>query len=54
MLRFLNAVFLDSMKILHKPHGAKTSDPVINTEDNDALMLADDKTLTESGIGMII
>jgi len=40
----------DALKIQHKAFGAKTSDPVINTEDDDTLLLKLDKTLKENGI----
>ncbi|XP_068670195.1 UPF0538 protein C2orf76 homolog isoform X2 [Montipora capricornis] len=41
----------DTMKIQHKAHGAKTSDPVINTEDDEKLMLKPNCTLSDNGIG---
>lgn len=41
----------DTMKIQHKAHGAKTSDPVINTENDERLMLRHDCSLSENGIG---
>uniref|UniRef100_A0A2R5LFR6 Uncharacterized protein n=1 Tax=Ornithodoros turicata TaxID=34597 RepID=A0A2R5LFR6_9ACAR len=37
----------DTIKIEHFPHKSKTTDPVINTED-DTLILPDEKTLLES------
>ncbi|XP_033097893.1 UPF0538 protein C2orf76-like [Anneissia japonica] len=40
----------DAMKIQHMAHGSKTSDPTINTEDDDKLMMKDDNTLQECGI----
>ncbi|XP_053390427.1 UPF0538 protein C2orf76-like [Mercenaria mercenaria] len=40
----------DSMKISHQPFGAKTSDPVINKENDEQLMLTDDKTLEGCGV----
>lgn len=41
----------DTMKIQHKAHGAKTSDPVINTENDEMLMLRQDCSLSKNGIG---
>ncbi|CAG0913666.1 unnamed protein product [Notodromas monacha] len=40
----------DSLKIEHKAHGAKTSDPLINTFDDDKLLLKPGKTLRQSGV----
>ncbi|KAH3716787.1 UPF0538 protein C2orf76 homolog [Dreissena polymorpha] len=40
----------DTLKISHQPFGAKTSDPVINTDNDEGLMLQPDKTLRESHI----
>lgn len=40
----------DCMKISHQPFGAKTSDPVINKENDEELMLCVDKTLRESKV----
>ncbi|KAM7447671.1 hypothetical protein ABFA07_004206 [Porites harrisoni] len=40
----------DTMKIQHKAHGAKTSDPVINTENDEALILKLDSSLHDNGI----
>ncbi len=31
----------DALKVEHRAHGAKTSDPAINTEDDDRLLLTD-------------
>lgn len=39
----------DTLKISHKPFGAKTTDPVINKE-NDELILKEYDTLAQSGI----
>jgi len=46
---FRNFLF-DTMKIQHKAFGAKTSDPVINTTNDDKLMLHENKTLRDSGV----
>lgn len=35
----------DTLKIEHQPHRAKSSDPVINTADDEELILHDDQTL---------
>lgn len=40
----------DTMKIQHQAFGAKTSDPVINTFNDDELMLKPEKTLAECGV----
>lgn len=40
----------DSLKISHQPFGAKTSDPVINKENDEELMLHDENTLKQSKI----
>ncbi|XP_022782522.1 UPF0538 protein C2orf76 homolog isoform X2 [Stylophora pistillata] len=48
---FMDFVVSDTMKIQHKAHGAKTSDPVINTENDEMLMLRHDCSLSENGIG---
>ena len=40
----------DTMKIQHKAHGAKTNDPIINTENDEQLILKRDRSLKESGI----
>lgn len=38
------------MKVEHQPHGAKTNDPVINTENDDELILKPGCTLQNSHI----
>ena len=38
------------LQIEHQAHGAKTSDPVINREDDDKLILKDGVTLAEAGV----
>ncbi|XP_071943790.1 UPF0538 protein C2orf76 homolog isoform X2 [Antedon mediterranea] len=43
----------DSMKIQHKAHGSKTSDPTINIEDDELLMMEEEQTLLECGIGSL-
>jgi hypothetical protein len=40
-LLFLQAVPFDTFKIYSQPHGAKTSNPVINLVDDDKLILPD-------------
>ncbi|XP_067021341.1 UPF0538 protein C2orf76 homolog isoform X1 [Acropora muricata] len=40
----------DTMKIQHKAYGAKSNDPVINTEDDEKLMLKPNCKLFDSGI----
>lgn len=40
----------DTLKIEHQPHKAKSNDPVINTSDDDELILRDDLTLLEANI----
>jgi hypothetical protein len=37
-------------QIEHKAHGFKTSDPVINTTDDDKLVLKSENSLLESGV----
>ncbi|GAB6030982.1 hypothetical protein CHUAL_007805 [Chamberlinius hualienensis] len=40
----------DTLKIQHQAHGAKTNDPLINTEDDDNLILKPNQTLREAGV----
>jgi len=40
----------DSMKIEHQAHGSKTSDPVINTEEDLKLFLLPGSSLAEQGV----
>jgi len=40
----------DTLKIEHHAHGAKTSDPVINTENDEKLILKPGTTLENQGI----
>lgn len=40
----------DCFKIEHQAHGAKTSDPVINRDDDEKLILKSDMTLAEAGV----
>lgn len=40
----------DTLKIQHKAFGAKTSDPVINTENDEELILSPNKTLEDCNI----
>ncbi|XP_029846109.3 UPF0538 protein C2orf76 homolog [Ixodes scapularis] len=40
----------DTLKIEHQPHKAKSHDPVINTADDDQLVLRDDQTLHASNV----
>eukprot|EP00112_Aurelia_sp_Birch-Aquarium-sp1_P020062 Seg508.13 transcript_id=Seg508.13/GoldUCD/mRNA.D3Y31 product="UPF0538 protein C2orf76" protein_id=Seg508.13/GoldUCD/D3Y31 len=40
----------DAMKIQHKAFGSKTSDPVINTENDEKLMISLEKTLAQNDI----
>ncbi|XP_071480864.1 UPF0538 protein C2orf76 homolog [Diadema antillarum] len=40
----------DTMKIEHKAHGSKTSDPVINKENDEDLILKPERTLKACGI----
>ena len=40
----------DAMKIQHQAFGAKTSDPAINTTNDEELMMKDDKTLAACGV----
>nr|XP_015214105.1 PREDICTED: UPF0538 protein C2orf76 homolog isoform X2 [Lepisosteus oculatus] len=41
----------DTMKIIHQAHGAKTNELVMSLEDDDKLILKDDSTLQEAGVG---
>lgn len=40
----------DTLKIEHLPHKAKSNDPVINTADDDKLILLDHKPLSAGGV----
>ena len=40
----------DTLKIQHRAFGAKTSDPVINTENDEELILSPNKTLEDCNI----
>jgi len=40
----------DCLKIEHQAHGSKTSDPVINTEDDEKLLLKPGITLDQQGV----
>ncbi|XP_040593847.1 UPF0538 protein C2orf76 homolog isoform X2 [Mesocricetus auratus] len=40
----------DTLKILHQAHKAKTNELVLGLEDDDTLLLKEDRTLKESGI----
>lgn len=40
----------DTLKVEHQAHGAKTSDPVINTEDDERLVLRPGLSLQEQGV----
>lgn len=41
----------DTLKILHQAHKAKTNELVLGLEDDDTLLLKEDRTLKDSGIG---
>ncbi|XP_076797158.1 UPF0538 protein C2orf76 homolog isoform X3 [Arvicanthis niloticus] len=47
-------VFLkqDTLKILHQAHKAKTNELVLGLEDDDTLLLKEDRTLKDSGIAL--
>ncbi|XP_066029268.1 UPF0538 protein C2orf76 homolog [Pocillopora verrucosa] len=47
----IQTMLTDTMKIQHKAHGAKTSDPVINTENDEMLMLRQDCSLSKNATG---
>lgn len=40
----------DTLKIEHLPHKAKSNDPVINTGDDDKLILSDQTSLGDAGV----
>ncbi|XP_076326947.1 UPF0538 protein C2orf76 homolog isoform X1 [Tachypleus tridentatus] len=40
----------DTLKIQHQAHGAKSNDPIINTERDEELILQDHRTLAESNV----
>lgn len=40
----------DTLKIEHLPHRAKSNDPVINTGDDDKLILSDQMSLCDAGV----
>uniref|UniRef100_A0A8C4Q5M2 Chromosome 2 open reading frame 76 n=1 Tax=Eptatretus burgeri TaxID=7764 RepID=A0A8C4Q5M2_EPTBU len=40
----------DTLKIIHKPHGAKTNELVVSLEDDDKLMLNPESALETSGV----
>lgn len=49
-LKFLQAVPFDMFKIYSQPHGAKTSNPVINLNNDETLILPDwSQTLSALG-----
>lgn len=49
-LRFLEKIPFDTFKIYSQPHGAKTSNPVINLSEDEKLMLPDwSKSLASLG-----
>jgi hypothetical protein len=49
-LRFLEKIPFDTLKIYSQPHGAKTSNPVINLSDDEKLLLPDwSKSLSSLG-----
>ncbi|KAL1774731.1 hypothetical protein HispidOSU_000856 [Sigmodon hispidus] len=41
----------DTLKILHQAHKAKTNELVLGLEDDDTLLLKEDRTLKDSGVG---
>jgi len=43
----------DTLKIEHVPFKSKSNDPVINCEDDDILILNDEKCLTDYHIGLL-
>lgn len=43
----------DTLKIEHQPFKFKTPDPIINTQDDDKLILRNDNLLKESNIGKL-
>eukprot|EP00058_Branchiostoma_floridae_P015199 XP_002600687.1 hypothetical protein BRAFLDRAFT_67751 [Branchiostoma floridae] len=47
---FMDTVRKDTMKLEFKAHGNKTNNPLMNTEDNDKLMLKPCATLRDSGV----
>ena len=46
LIRFIGFIF----QIEHQAHGAKTNDPVINTENDDELILKPGNTLQDSHV----
>ncbi|XP_006529956.1 UPF0538 protein C2orf76 homolog isoform X2 [Mus musculus] len=42
----------DTLKILHQAHKAKTNELVLGLEDDDTLLLKEDRTLKDSGVGV--
>ncbi|XP_076797154.1 UPF0538 protein C2orf76 homolog isoform X2 [Arvicanthis niloticus] len=42
----------DTLKILHQAHKAKTNELVLGLEDDDTLLLKEDRTLKDSGIAL--
>mgnify|MGYP003789550419 CR=1 FL=1 len=49
-LKFLEKMPFDTFKIYSQPHGAKTSNPIINLNNDDELILSDwSRTLAELG-----
>ena len=40
----------DTLKIEHQAHGAKTSDPVISTQDDASLLLQPGRSLADQGL----
>uniref|UniRef100_A0ABK0M1X1 Similar to chromosome 2 open reading frame 76 n=1 Tax=Rattus norvegicus TaxID=10116 RepID=A0ABK0M1X1_RAT len=43
----------DTLKILHQAHKAKTNELVLGLEDDDTLLLKEDRTLKDSGVGAV-
>ncbi|OCT60879.1 hypothetical protein XELAEV_18046902mg [Xenopus laevis] len=47
----LNALCLiDTLKVIHQPHGAKTNELVVGLEDDERLILVPEHTLREAGV----
>ena len=50
LIRFIGFIFGFIFQIEHQAHGAKTNDPVINTENDDELILKPGNTLQDSHV----
>uniref|UniRef100_A0A8C5I5W1 Uncharacterized protein n=1 Tax=Gouania willdenowi TaxID=441366 RepID=A0A8C5I5W1_GOUWI len=50
ILSFFCSWFVDTMKIIHQAHGAKTNELVMSLDDDETLILGSDLTLKAAGV----